>query len=236
MARPGNIMPLREIAFDTETTGFNARGDDRLTEIGCIELIDFLPTGESYHAYVNPQREISAKVTEITGLTEEFLKDKPLFAEVAQGFRDFVGDSQMIAHNSNFDMSFINAAMERDGYDPYPASRFIDTLQLAREQFPGASNTLDALCKRFDISLASRTTHGAIVDSELLAKVYLELRGGRALKMDFEEEAEILTAKLDLVRARPNQLNLLVSDEEKATHENFIKTSLGDAPMWKRYD
>ena len=127
---------VREIAFDTETTGFDARGDDRLTEIGCIELIDFLPTGKTYHTYVDPQRELSAKVTEITGLTTEFLKGKPLFADVAQDFIDFVGDSAMIAHNANFDRSFINAGLERAGFDPYPGKRFIDTLMIARKHLP----------------------------------------------------------------------------------------------------
>ena len=179
---------VREIAFDTETTGFDARGDDRLTEIGCVELIDFMPTGKTYHTYVDPQRELSAKVTEITGLTTEFLKGKPLFEDIAQAFIDFVGDSPMIAHNANFDRGFINAGLERAGFAIYPSNRFIDTLMIARQKFPGASNTLDALCRRFDISLATRETHGALVDAELLAKVYLELNGGRARILDFQEE------------------------------------------------
>ena len=169
---------MREIAFDTETTGFDARGEDRLTEIGCVELIDFLPTGKSFHTLVNPEgREISLRVTEITGHTNESLKTAPYFSDIAQEFRDFVGESQMIAHNSNFDMGFINAAMEREDYSPYPRKRFIDTLMLAREAFPGASNTLDALCKKFDISLASRTVHGALVDAQLLAKGLFGIAG-----------------------------------------------------------
>jgi len=146
---------VREIAFDTETTGFDARGDDRVTEIGCVELIDFLPTGKTWHAHINPQRDISARVTEITGLTAEFLKDKPLFKDIADGFREFVGGSPLIAHNADFDRGFINAELERAEFDPYPRKRFIDTLVLARRKFPGASNSLDALCKRFDISISS---------------------------------------------------------------------------------
>lgn len=228
---------LREIAFDTETTGFDARGEDRLTEIGCVELIDFLPTGNTFHTLVHPEgKEISARVTEITGHTNESLRDAPRFGDIAQGFRDFVGDSNMIAHNSNFDMGFINAAMERESFSTYPRKRFIDTLMIAREKFPGASNTLDALCKRFSISLASRTVHGALVDAELLAKVYLELRGGRAISMDFNDGVESIKAVIDTVRARPTPLALLSTDAEREAHTQFIQTQLGDNAVWTRYD
>jgi len=225
---------VREIAFDTETTGFDARGDDRVTEIGCVELIDFLPTGKTWHAHINPQREISARVTEITGLTAEFLKDKPLFKDVADGFREFVGDSSLVAHNADFDRGFINAALERADYDPYPRKRFIDTLVLARQKFPGASNSLDALCKRFDISLASRTTHGALIDAELLAKVYLELKGGRVRSFDLQgkqKDVEIISAA---VRARPTPLPSFITDEEQAKHKGFIENALGETPIWNR--
>lgn len=226
---------VREIAFDTETTGFDARGDDRLTEIGCVELIDFLPTGNTYHTYVDPQRELSAKVTEITGLTTEFLKGKPLFADVAQDFMDFVGDSPMIAHNASFDRGFINAGLERAGFTPYPGKRFIDTLMIARQKFPGASNTLDALCKRFDISLATRTTHGALVDAELLAKVYLELNGGRARNLDFKMEQTSVTVTTARARPRPAPLDSLITDEERIAHEKFVTEKLGENAIWKRY-
>lgn len=226
---------VREIAFDTETTGFDARGDDRLTEIGCVELIDFLPSGKTYHTYVDPQRELSAKVTEITGLTTEFLKGKPLFADVAQDFMDFVGDSPMIAHNASFDRGFINAGLERAGFVKYPGNRFIDTLTMARQKFPGASNTLDALCKRFDISLATRTTHGALVDAELLAKVYLELNGGRARNLDFKMEQTSVTVTTVRARPRPAKLGSLITDEERAAHEKFIADKLGANAIWKRY-
>lgn len=223
---------LREIAFDTETTGFDARGEDRVTEIGCVELIDFLPTGKTYHTHVNPRREISARVTEITGLTEAFLRDKPVFEDVAQAFRDFVGDSPMIAHNASFDRGFMNAEMVRHGHDPYPIRRFIDTLTLAREKFPGASNTLDALCKRFDISLTSRVTHGALIDAELLAKVYLELRGGRAINMDLEIAEPVNALITTATRIRPTALKPLSTKEEREAHEEFIKTKLGDTRIW----
>lgn len=228
---------LREIAFDTETTGFEAYGDDRLTEIGCVELIDFLPTGKTYHTLVHPEGKIiSEKVTQITGHTNESLKDAPRFETVAQAFRDFVGESQMIAHNANFDMKFINASMERYSFEPYPPKRFIDTLTIARAKFPGASNTLDALCKRFDISLASRTVHGALVDAELLAKVYLELRGGRAITMDFQEAAEVTDRVVNAARARTAPLGPLSTTSERTAHEEFIREALGDNAVWTRYD
>ncbi len=225
---------VREIAFDTETTGFDAKGEDRITEIGCVELLDFLPTGKTWHVHVNPQREISARVTEITGLTEEFLKDKPLFKDVAQGFCDFVEDSPMIAHNSDFDRGFINAELERADFDPYPRTRFVDTLVLARQKFPGASNSLDALCKRFDISLASRSTHGALIDAELLAKVYLELKGGRARSFDLQSEEQAVEFVTKAARNRPTPLQPLLTAEERVAHEKFIAETLSDNAIWKR--
>lgn len=225
---------LREIAFDTETTGFDARGDDRITEIGCVELIDFLPTGKTWHAHINPQREISARVTEITGLTEEFLKDKPLFKDVADGFCDFVADSPMVAHNADFDRGFINAELERADLDPYPRPRFIDTLVLARQKFPGASNSLDALCKRFDISLASRSTHGALIDAELLAKVYLELKGGRARSFDLQNEEQVVQTIAASIKSRPTPLARLSTPEERKDHAKFIAETLKDNALWKR--
>ena len=229
---------MREIAFDTETTGFDARGEDRLTEIGCVELIDFLPTGKTWHAYLKPDdRILSPKITEITGLTTEFLADKPLFADVADSFRDFVGDSPLIAHNADFDRGFINAALARIDYIEYPRKRFIDTLHLAREKFPGASNSLDALCKRFDISLASRTVHGALVDAELLAKVYLELRGGRARTFGFAPDDKKSTTALTttLTRKRETPLGLLSTDEEREAHSKFVEETLGENALWGRY-
>jgi len=225
---------VREIAFDTETTGFDARGDDRITEIGCVELIDYLPTGKTWHAHVNPQREISARVTEITGLTEEFLKDKPLFKDVADGFCEFVADSPMVAHNADFDRGFINAELERAEFDPYPRTRFVDTLVLARHKFPGASNTLDALCRRFEISLASRSTHGALIDAELLAKVYLELKGGRARSFDLQNEALVAEVITQAVQCRPEPIASLLTPEERSAHERFIAVTLNDNAIWKR--
>ncbi len=225
---------VREIAFDTETTGFDARGDDRITEIGCVELIDFLPSGKTWHAHINPQRDISARVTEITGLTTEFLKDKPLFKDVADGFCEFVGSSPLVAHNADFDRGFINAELERSDFDPYPRKRFIDTLVLARQKFPGASNSLDALCKRFDISLASRTTHGALIDAELLAKVYLELKGGRVISFDLQNQQKDVAIINTLARPRSTPLPSFITEEEYAKHKSFINETLGETAIWKR--
>lgn len=230
-------MGNREIAFDTETTGFDARGDDRLTEIGCVELIDFLPTGKTWHTYINPERDVPERVTEITGLTTEFLNDKPLFADVAEGFRDFVGESPLIAHNASFDRGFINAELARLDYDPYPGKRFIDTLMIAREKFPGASNSLDALCRRFDISLASRSTHGALVDAHLLAKVYLELRGGKERSLAFRTPRQTQKTKGNIsgAESRPVALCSLLSKAEEDAHQAFVKKELGENAIWLKY-
>ncbi len=229
----------REIVFDTETTGFDARGDDRITEIGCIEIIDFLPTGESFHAYCDPQRDVPEKVTEITGLTTEFLRGKPLFAEVAQKFLDFVGDSPLVAHNADFDRGFINAELDRAGFEEIPRQRFTDTLAIARAKFPGSPASLDALCKRYQISLASRNTHGAIIDSELLARVYLELNGGRARKLgldDISQGSEIIengAKRINPVKPRPSPLEPLSTEAERAAHKAFIE-SLGEKTLWHK--
>ena len=227
---------VREIVFDTETTGFDAKGDDRITEIGCIEIIDLLPTGESFHAYLDPQRDVPAKVTEITGLTREFLDGKPLFKDVAQEFLDFIGDSQLIAHNADFDRGFVNESLIRAGFDPIPTSRFTDTLRIARAKFPGSPASLDALCKRFDVSLASRDKHGAIIDSELLAQVYLELKGGRArsLELNATAKAEVQSELSSVASPRPTPLATCLKNSEKAQHADFIN-GLGDNMMWAKH-
>ena len=236
---------IREIVFDTETTGFDAKGDDRITEIGCIEIIDLLPTGESFHAYLDPQRDIPERVTEITGLTREFLDGKPLFKDVAQDFLDFIADSPLIAHNADFDRGFVNESLKRAGYDPIPTGRFKDTLRMARAKFPGSPASLDALCKRFDISLTSRDKHGAIVDSELLAKVYLELNGGRerSLGLNPDQNSDInsdqaKTTKTKLasvvINSRPKTLPPQISPSEKENHAKFI-SGLGENMMWSKH-
>ena len=226
----------REIVFDTETTGFNANGDDRITEIGCIELVDYLPTGKTFHKYCDPLRDVPEKVVEITGLTAEFLTGKPLFKDIAQEFLDFIGDAPLIAHNSDFDRGFVNAELERAGFAKIPEPRFVDTLKMARAQFPGSPATLDALCKRFDISLASRDKHGAITDSILLAEVYLELSGGRARRLGLDNEPQSQGQNSNRVMAmqRPGPLSPRITQSEKTDHDAFID-KLGEGSIWRKY-
>jgi len=226
----------REIVFDTETTGFDAKGDDRITEIGCVEVIDLLPTGQTFHAYIDPKRDIPPKVTQITGLTREFLNGKPEFKDRAQDFLDFVGDSPLVAHNADFDRGFVNAELLRAGYDPIPNNRFIDTLRIARAKFPGSPATLDALCKRFNVSLANRSKHGALIDSELLARVYLELKGGRerTLELGQSRHGSVETQLNSVAFIRPSALTSRLSEFEKIAHKDFIQ-GLGDNMLWTKY-
>jgi DNA polymerase-3 subunit epsilon len=229
---------LREICFDTETTGFHAKGDDRITEIGCIELIDMLPTGREFHALVDPERDIPEKVTELTGHTLANLRERGavIFKEHAQAFLDFVGDSQLVAHNADFDRAFINAELERNGFPIIPNSRFTDTLQIAREKFPGSPASLDALCKRFGVSLSARDKHGAIIDSILLAEVYLQLRGGRMHNFGFDAEVknEIESILVPVAKPRCKSLEVLSTAEERAHHKAFVE-KMGDDMVWNKY-
>lgn len=232
-------MALREIVFDTETTGFDARGADRLTEIGCVEIIDLIPTGRTFHSYINPQRDVPEKVTEITGLTWDFLEDKALFADIAQDFLDFVGDAPLVAHNADFDKAFINAELSRAGFDPIPSKKFTDTLQIARAKFPGSPASLDALCKRFNISLTSRSKHGALIDAELLAEVYLDLRGGRMRKLGLDSDRldSIDSKCLPVAQPRPTPLPSLLTEDEKEAHLAFISKIGGsdETSLWQKY-
>ena len=229
----------REIVFDTETTGFDARGEDRITEIGCVEVIDLIPTGRTFHSYIDPQRDIPEKVTEITGLTREFLTGKPLFSEKAEPFLEFVGDAQLVAHNAEFDMGFINAELERSGYAIIDKNRFTDTLKIARAKFPGSPASLDALCKRFGISLSGREQHGALIDAQLLAEVYLELSGGRMRQLGFKDRNTVSddSRLVPVASPRPTPLKPLLSEEEAATHAAFIAKIGGDGEttIWQKY-
>jgi len=226
---------MREIVFDTETTGFHAKGDDRITEIGCVEIIDLLPTGREFHTYLDPLREVPDKVVEITGLTTEFLRGKPLFKDKAQEFLDFVGDATLIAHNAQFDMGFINEELKRAGFDPLPPSRFKDTLAMAHEAFPGSPASLDALCKRFDISLSARDKHGAIIDSQLLAMVYLELSGGREMRLGLTPEAQSAETESGFPVAKQREVPKILnaSEEERTAHKAFIDDMKGEA-VWNK--
>ncbi|WP_298914765.1 DNA polymerase III subunit epsilon [uncultured Algimonas sp.] len=230
------MPPLREIVFDTETTGFDSQGADRITELGCIELVDWLPTGEQFHAFIDPERDVPDKVVEITGLTTEFLRGKPKFADRADAFLDFIGDAPLVAHNAKFDMGFINAELRRIGRAEIPERRFIDTLAMANAAFPGSPASLDALCKRFDVSLSGRDKHGAIIDSELLARVYLELRGGRERSLALEPDSDATPASRTgayAAPARPEPLPPALTEDEKAAHAAFI-ADMGGSDLWDR--
>lgn len=223
---------MREIVFDTETTGFDPAMGDRLVEIGCVELSNRLPTGRSFHRYVNPERDVPQAAFDVHGLSEAFLRGHPVFAEIVADFLDFIGDAPLVAHNAEFDMRFINAEMRTLGFPAFPPTRAIDTLAMARQKFPGSPATLDALCKRFNIDNSSRTKHGALLDSELLAEVYLELTGGRqvGLALMSEQETTVAAARLAtrVYRApRPHQ----PLAGELAAHDDFI-AKIKDA-IWK---
>lgn len=226
--------PVREIAFDTETTGLDWRGDDRIIELGAVELINHVPTGQTFRRFVNPGRKVSEATIRITGITDADLEDKPFFddPDVVGSFLEFIGDATIVAHNAGFDRGFLNAELKRAGLKPVPEIRWVDTVVMARKKYPGAPASLDALCKRFDISLESRTLHGALLDAQLLATVYLELLGGRARAFEFDGPAG---AKRERVPARPRPKPLpprLLASEE-AAHVAHIET-LGDGAIWKK--
>lgn len=228
---------MREIVFDTETTGFNPQGGDRLVEIGCVEVENFLPTGRTYHQYVNPERDMPEGAFRIHGLSAEYLKDFPTFSEIYSDFVDFVGDAKLVAHNASFDMKFINWELSQVGHPEYPWSRAVDTLDIARRKFPGSPNTLDALCKRFTVDNSNRVKHGALLDAELLAEVYLELMGGRqrGLALDGQEIKTTAPAgpsqnnQPTFREARPHA----ASNEELKRHELFV-ADMGEKALWPK--
>lgn len=222
---------MREIVLDTETTGFHALGGDRLVEIGGVEMINHVPTGKHYHQYINPERLVPMEAQRVHGLTDEFLADKPVFAAIAGDFLDFIGDAQLVIHNAEFDMSFLNAELGRLGLPAIPMSRSTDTLKIARQRFPGAQATLDALCRRFGIDNSGRTLHGALLDAELLAEVWLEMCGGREPGLAIvATKTQAGAAAIAVERtARPPRPHAPTEAELEA-HLAFIK-GLGD-PLW----
>lgn len=232
-------MAIREIVLDTETTGFDPKSGDRMVEIGAVELINHMPTGRTYHQYINPERDMPTSAFEVHGLSEEFLRDFPVFREIAQDFLDFIGDSKLVIHNARFDVPFLNAELEWCGLPTIPMERAIDTLDIARRKFPGSPASLDALCRRFGIDNSHRTLHGALLDSEILAEVYLELIGGRqpGLILEAGPSATTEASAQDTTdwRAppRPAPLPSRTSEEEAAAHEAFV-SALGDGALWKR--
>lgn len=227
----------REIVLDTETTGFEPKQGHRLVEIACVELIDFLPTGRHFHCYVDPERDMPPEAQKVHGLSAAFLKGKPKFAhpEVADAFLAFIEDSALIAHNAGFDRNFINFELEKAGKAALPEPRWIDTLALAQKRFPGMYNSLDALCKRFNISLAEREKHGALIDTKLLASVYLELNGGRERRLELAPQplkSAVAFARQTAYGARPRPLQLRSTEVERARHLEFVKANLKDGAVW----
>jgi len=210
---------MREIVFDTETTGLDPYQGDRLVEIGCVELVNGFPTGQSFHSYLNPARDIPDGAFQVHGLSAEFLKDKPLFADICEEFLSFVGDVPLVAHNAMFDLGFINAELERCKRMLLQRDRLVDTLMLARRRYPAGPNNLDQLCARFSIDTSRRTKHGALLDAELLAEVYVELIGARQANLGL---AAVVTGNVETrtvsatVRTRPTPLAPRVTDDERA--------------------
>ncbi len=226
---------MREIVLDTETTGFEPEAGDRIVEIGAVELINHVATGRTYHQYINPERAMPQEAFEVHGLGDDFLRDKPKFAQIGQAFLDFVQDSRLIIHNAAFDMKFLNAELGWIKLPQLPADQALDTLALARKKFPGSPASLDALCRRFNIDNSSRTLHGALLDSEILAEVYLELIGGR--QPDFALSAGPTgseTASGEDWRPTPRSQALppRLSEAERAAHDRFVET-LGDNALWR---
>ena len=228
------IEDIREIAFDTETTGLDWGGDDRIIELGAVEMLNHIPTGKTFRRLINPGRRVSEATIRITGITDEDLKDKPAFHEddVVGSFLEFVGDSTIVAHNAAFDRGFLNAELKRCDLAPIPEIRWVDTVQMARKKFPGAPASLDALCKKFDISLQSRTLHGALLDAQLLATVYLELLGGRARSFEFGRSAKDKVTRTKAV-TRPKQLPPRLIPAEESAHQKHVE-ALGENAIWKK--
>lgn len=226
---------MREIVLDTETTGMDPRDGDKLVEIGCVELYNHIPTGKTYHQYINPERDVPAEAVAVHGLTQERLAKEPTFGEVVGDFLDFLGDdSKLVIHNAEFDMKFINAELANFGFPSIDNRRVLDTLAMARKKFPGSPANLDALCRRFNIDNSNRTLHGALLDSELLAEVYMELLGGRQRGLEIDQQKpvvteEVITSSKDRICREPRSFTL--SKEEKQAHEQLLD-ELND-PIWR---
>jgi DNA polymerase-3 subunit epsilon len=225
---------MREIVFDTETTGLSPANGDRLVEIGCVELVNRVETGRTFHSYFNPGRAMPSEAEAVHGLSERFLADKPAFEEMCEALLDFIGDSPLVAHNAGFDFGFINHEFGACGRPSVCTSRMVDTLALARRKFPGAKHSLDALCARFGVDRSLRVKHGALIDAQLLAQVYVELTGGRQIGLGLVAEtiaAPVATAAPVAIAARPPRPHA-PSDEELERHAAFLAT-MAD-PIWHR--
>ena len=228
---------MREIVLDTETTGLDPLRGDRLVEIGCVEIFNRMPTGQIFHRHLNPERDMPAEAFAVHGLSSEFLADKPLFDEVVEDFLEFIADSPLVIHNASFDIGFINAELDRVKRTLIPRDRLVDTLMLARRKHPGVSNRLDDLCSRYAIDNSRRTKHGALLDAELLAEVYIDLIGARQSQLILASEARDSRAggygEMPR-RQRPSPLALRITEADRAAHRDFIAT-LGDKPIWNDF-
>ena len=220
---------MREVVLDTETTGLDPGSGHRIVEIGCVELINHMATGKHFHKYLNPERDVPEQASAIHGLTEEFLSAQPVFADIAEEFEAFIGDSTLVIHNAEFDLGFINAEREKISQPPIAPNRAIDTVSLARRKFPGAQANLDALCRRFKIDNSDRSQHGALKDARLLAEVYLELIGVRQqdLELSAEERKIVEAAEKNRRPPRPHA----PTDAEQLAHAQFIEKL--ESPIWK---
>ncbi len=231
---------LREIVLDTETTGLDPKSGHRIVEIGCVELINHIPSGAEFHHYINPERDIPEEVVAIHGITNAQVADKPVFADIADTFLDFLGDARLIIHNADFDMKFLNWELDLAKRPTIAMERVVDTLALARRKHPAGPNSLDALCKRYGIDNAHRTRHGALLDSLLLAEVYLELIGGHQAALDLANVERPLTASEPGEKAatgigpRPEPLAPRLTDAERHAHRAFVE-SLGENALWRHY-
>lgn len=225
---------LREIVFDTETTGLNPKEGDKLVEIGAIELVNHIPTGNIYHCYINPLRDVPEEAVKVHGLTTDFLKNYPKFSDIAKDFLNFIGnDGILVAHNAPFDMGFINHELKHNGFETLEKHQVVDTLEIAKSKFPGLRNNLDALCKRFNIDNSKRTKHGALLDAELLSEVYLELLGGAEPIMNLEAKQE-LNEEIKIeenVKKYHKARQFEISENELSSHEKFLKTKIVNA-LW----
>ncbi|HEY0234950.1 MAG TPA: DNA polymerase III subunit epsilon [Afipia sp.] len=229
---------MREIVLDTETTGLDPLRGDRLVEIGCVELINHMPTGQVYHCYLNPERDMPQEAFAVHGLSSAFLSDKPLFSAVAGEFLAFIGeDTPLIIHNASFDIGFINAELGRLARSAIARERLVDTLLLARRKHPGVSNRLDDLCSRYAIDNSKRTKHGALLDAELLAEVYIDLIGARQSSLILAETHQTTTSGMTVEsgrRMREAPLTPRMTDEDRAAHQSFV-ASLGDKAIWREF-
>ena len=229
---------MREIVFDTETTGLDPRSGDRLVEIGCVEMINRVPSGAVYHCYFNPERDMPAEAEAVHGLSIAFLSDKPRFAEKAGEFLEFIQDSPLVAHNAGFDFGFMNTELELCGLEPVSRDRMIDTVAIARRKHPGAKLSLDALCSRYGIDRSHRTKHGALLDAELLAQLYVELQGGRQIGLELAAEARMMTEQSvigissSVSRTFRSPRPHTASEEELARHADFMAGF--SEPIWSR--